>query len=135
MPDLHWFRRDLRIDDNPALAAAGPDAVAVFIHDPRLAGVGRVRQDYLDAAIKELNTQRPLLRRHGEPGAELLALARESGARRVYCAGDSTPFAARRDDAVEAVLAAHGIELRRIDSPFAVPPGELRTQAGAGFRV
>ncbi len=127
MPDLHWFRRDLRIDDNPALAAAGPDAVAVFIHDPRLAGVGRVRQDYLDAALKELNTQRTLVRRHGEPGAER--------ARRVYCAGDSTPFAARRDDAVEAVLAAHGIELRRIDSPFAVPPGELRTQAGAGFRV
>jgi deoxyribodipyrimidine photolyase len=31
MPALHWFRRDLRICDNPALAAAGPDAVGVFI--------------------------------------------------------------------------------------------------------
>ncbi len=135
MPDLHWFRRDLRIEDNPALDAAGPDAVAVFVHDPRLAGIGKVRQEYLAGALEELAGMRTLSIRHGDPAAELIDLARTHGARQVFCTGDNTPFASNRDDAVQAGLAREGIALRRVDSPFAVPPGELRTQSGGGFRV
>lgn len=135
MPAIHWFRRDLRVADNPALAAAGPDAHAVFIHDPKLAGVGAVRSEYLRRALAQLSAQRPLTVTSGDPAAVLAALAREQGARTVFCTADTTPFAATRDESVARALAAEGVELRAIDSPYAVPPGQLRNQAGAGFRV
>ena len=40
-PVIVWFRRDLRIADNPALteaAAAGAPVVPLYIHDERLDG-------------------------------------------------------------------------------------------------
>jgi deoxyribodipyrimidine photo-lyase len=135
MPAVHWFRRDLRIGDNPALEQAGPDAVCVFVHDPRLAGVGSVRREYLHRALRELTAIRPVLERTGDPAEELLRVARDHGARDVYCTADTTPFATRRDEDVAARLREHGVELHLVDSPYAVPPGELRTKAGGGFRV
>ena len=38
MPSLLWFRRDLRLGDHPALAAAAEDrdVLACFVLDPRL---------------------------------------------------------------------------------------------------
>jgi deoxyribodipyrimidine photo-lyase len=135
MPSLHWFRRDLRISDNPALAAAGADAVGVFIRDPRLRGVGTVRAGYLDQALEELQAQRPLVVRAGDPATVLQELAAEYGAKAVYCTGDTTPFAGRRDRAVAAALASAGITLHTVDTPYAIPPGEVLNGSGAPYRV
>jgi deoxyribodipyrimidine photo-lyase len=134
MPDIHWFRRDLRVTDNPALESAGRDATRVFIRDPGIRVHG-VRARYLDAALNELAEQCDLQVLPGDPAQVLLELARREGATQVFCTGDTTPYARRRDARVAAVLAEHGIELIEVDSPYAVPPGELRTQAGQGFRV
>ncbi|MGH3429573.1 MAG: deoxyribodipyrimidine photo-lyase [Terriglobales bacterium] len=50
-PRVMWFRRDLRLSDNPALlAAAGEDhpVAPVYIWDPdREGGYGDVHQAYL----------------------------------------------------------------------------------------
>ncbi len=135
MPALHWFRRDLRICDNPALAAAGPDAVGVFIRDPRLRGVGAVRTEYIDEALRELGEQRPLVVRAGDPASALLDLAAEYGATDVYCTGDTTPFARRRDGEVADALAAAGITLHTVDTPYAIPPGEVLNGSGSAYRV
>jgi deoxyribodipyrimidine photo-lyase len=135
MPAIHWFRRDLRVADNPALDAAGADAHAVFIHDPRLARVGAVRSGYLSEALTQLAAQRSLTVCSGDPADVLIELAREHGARTVFCTADTTPFATARDEAVSRALQAEGVELRSVDTPYAVPPGELRNQAGDGFRV
>jgi deoxyribodipyrimidine photo-lyase len=135
MPAIHWFRRDLRVGDNPALEQAGADAVGVFIHDPRLAGVGAVRRRYLDGALEELGGIRPLEIRAGDPADILIALAAQCGARDVFCTADTTGFAARRDAGVAQRLAAEGIRLHMVDTPYAVPPGELHTKSGGGFRV
>ncbi|MBK6764495.1 MAG: deoxyribodipyrimidine photo-lyase [Micrococcales bacterium] len=135
MPAIHWFRRDLRAGDNPALEAAGPDAVGVFIHDPRLAGTGEVRRHYLDEALAELGEHRRLLVLRGDPATVLQQVAGEVGATQVFCTDDTTPFARRRDDAVASALAGYGITLRRVDTPYAVPPGELRNGSGNPYRV
>ncbi|MGF2952986.1 deoxyribodipyrimidine photo-lyase, partial [Mycobacterium sp. THU-M116] len=51
MPTLLWFRRDLRLGDHPALAAAAADrgeVLACFVLDPRLeASSGRRRLQFL----------------------------------------------------------------------------------------
>lgn len=128
-PALHWFRRDLREFDNPALAAAGP--VRVFVYDPHFGAVGEPRARYLRTALAELD----VIEVAGDPAAELIALARSQQTDRVVCTGDATPYATRRDEAVQQQLAAHGITLDFIDTPYAIPPGEVRNQAGAGFKV
>lgn len=134
MSAIHWFRRDLRLSDNPALEAAGPDATAVFIRDPGL-GVGGIRSTYLEAALTELGAARKVETHVGDPGAVLVEIAQREGASTVFCTGDTTPYARRRDARVAAILAEHGVTLVEVDSPYAVPPGELRTQSGGGFRV
>ncbi len=135
MPCLHWFRRDLRTSDNPALAAAGPDAVGVFVHDPRLRGVGAVRDGYLAEALDELGSERALVVRAGDPAQVLLELAAQYGATDVYCTGDTTPFARHRDQQVSQALAAQGVTLRAVDSPYAIPPGEVLNGSGSAYRV
>ena len=50
MTAIHWFRRDLRLADNPALLAAGAggDVVGVFVLDDRLwHAAGEPRRAYL----------------------------------------------------------------------------------------
>ena len=131
MGALHWFRRDLRTFDNPALEAAGHDAIRVFVRDPHFAQVGSPRARYLDQALIGLDA----VEATGDPARELIALAKAHGADRVYCTGDATPYASKRDERVRNALAEGGVALHVIDSPYAIPPGEVRNQAGAGFRV
>ncbi len=135
MPALFWFRRDLRVSDNPALDAAGADAVGVFVRDPALRGVGRARDQYLQDALDELASQRLVVVRAGEPGAVLRELAAEHGAEDVFCTGDTTPFARRRDADVQRVLHDAGVRLHTVDTPYAIPPGEVLNGSGSPYRV
>ncbi len=80
MPAIHWFRRDLRVGDNPALEAAGSDAVGVFVRDPALR-VGAVRARYLDDALEELARSRRVEIHTGDPADVLADLAETHGAR------------------------------------------------------
>lgn len=145
MPSIHWFRRDLRLADNPALLAAvddaraaGDDVVALFVLDPRLWPTsGRNRRAYLARSLAALDaaTDGRLVVRHGDPADVVPAVARATGARTVDVAAAHEPYGRRRDAAVEEALAADGATLRRTGSPYAVAPGRLRTQGGTPFQV
>jgi deoxyribodipyrimidine photo-lyase len=136
-----WFRRDLRLTDNPALRAAveGHDRlVALFVHDPvlvRPAGPNRLvfLHDCLDALDADLDGL--LVERDGDPVEVVPALAAEIEAAAVYVAEDFGPHGSRRDDAVEAALVDAGRTLERVGSPYAVPPGTLFTKGGGHFKV
>ncbi len=56
---IFWFRRDLRLSDNPALLAALDDAdevIPLFIMDDEIAErAGAHRRAYLAASLKELD--------------------------------------------------------------------------------
>jgi deoxyribodipyrimidine photo-lyase len=120
---LVWFRRDLRLADNPALQAALASAelvVPVFCLDQRLLH-GRhssgPRTQFmleslsdLDAGLRDAGSG--LLIRHGDPAQQLIELARAVGAESVHAAVDAGPFARGRDRAVQSRLKAAGIELR-----------------------
>ncbi len=110
-----WVRRDLRLADNEALAAALASAervVPVFVRDPRLvdhAAVSGRRLAFLYGGLSALDADlrargSRLIVRTGEPELELLRLARELGAHTVFAEADATPFATRRDAWVAAVL-------------------------------
>jgi deoxyribodipyrimidine photo-lyase len=136
-----WFRRDLRLADNPALheaAAAHDRLVALFVHDPALAGpAGANRLAFLGGCLDALDADLDgaLVERRGDPVSVVPRLAAEVEAEAVYVAEDFGPYGVGRDDAVERALVGHGRTLERVGSPYAVPPGTLFTKGGTPFKV
>ncbi len=138
-----WFRRDLRLSDNPALveACAGTGVLPLFVLDPALwEPAGPSRRWYLAGSLRALSTS---LHRHhtrlcvlrGDPVEQVVRAAREVGADQVHVAADYGPYGHRRDVAVEKALAAHGVELVRTGSPYAVAPGRVRNGSGDPYKV
>ncbi len=143
MPSVMWFRRDLRLSDNPALVEASADdgVLPLFVLDPVLWGpAGPPRRAYLAASLRSLDAA--LHRRRarlsvtrGGPVRQVVLAAREVGADRVHVAADYGPYGRRRDEEVERALTQHGIELVRTGSPYAVAPGRVTSGAGEPYRV
>jgi deoxyribodipyrimidine photo-lyase len=142
-----WFRRDLRLADNPALldacrtGADGGGVLPLFVLDPALWGPsGASRRSYLARSLTALDAS---LRRRGgglsvgsgDPVQAVVDAAREVGASRVHVAADYGPYGHRRDGAVEAALAEVGIELVRTGSPYAVAPDRVKNGSGAPYQV
>ncbi|MDN4159888.1 cryptochrome/photolyase family protein [Nocardioides abyssi] len=143
-PTVMWFRRDLRLRDNPALleaCAEGP-VLPLFVLDPHLWGpAGPSRRAYLAASLRSLDAS---LRDLGAPGLQVVrgdpvrrvpAAARAVGAERVHVAADFGPYGRQRDEAVEAALGEAGVGLARTGSPYVVPPGTVHNGSGDHYRV
>jgi len=136
-----WFRRDLRLADNPALLAALADhdeVTPLFVVDPLLVGrSGAPRLAYMCDALAALDDSmgRALVYRHGDPVDVVASLAAEVKADAVYAAEDFAPYGRRRDAAVAARLEADGRRLVLVGSNYAVAPGSVRKDDGGSYSV
>jgi deoxyribodipyrimidine photo-lyase len=135
-----WFRRDLRLRDNPALLAAceAGRTVPLFVLDPVLwERAGPARRAYLAGSLRALDASLDgsLVVRRGDPREVLPAVAEEAGASTVHLAADFAPYGSRRDEQVEERLATTGVELHRLGSPYAVAPGRVRNGSGDPYKV
>jgi deoxyribodipyrimidine photo-lyase len=135
-----WFRRDLRLDDHPALLAAAGSAdkvLALFVLDPALLASGGRRTARLRASLTALceDLDGALVIRTGDPVEVVPALAAEVGAREVHISRETTPYGRRRDDRVAARLRALGVAFRPTGSPYAAGPGSVCNVEGAPYRV
>jgi deoxyribodipyrimidine photo-lyase len=132
-----WFRRDLRVVDNPAWSAAtraGTEVLPVFVLDPVLIDTaGPFRRDAVLGAVVALDDALDG-RLHlvaGDPVVEIPRLARELDAT-VYLNRDVTPYAAARDAEVTRALATSP----EVHCGNVVhPPGEITTAEGSVPRV
>ncbi len=143
---LHWFRNDLRLRDNTALAALVSQVEAwlpVFVLDPRLVagprrGEARMRflLDCLGRLGRDLEKRGvPLLVREGRPEQLLPRLLRETGAQVLSFNEDVSPFARRRDSAVQsAVERSGGRVLTRLDH-VVYRSSEVRSGSGGAYAV
>lgn len=134
-----WFRRDLRLADHPALtsaAAQGP-VVGLFVVDPHLwVGAGAARRAWLAASVLALREAADdLVVRVGDPADVVPEVARSVGASTVHVTAETTPYGRTRDARVAAALARHGITGRPSGSPYAAPPGTVRTKQGTPYQV
>jgi deoxyribodipyrimidine photo-lyase len=142
-----WFRRDLRIEDLHALAAAvaaagdGGVMVPLFVIDPALWDrAGANRRWFLRGALAALNealTERGsrLILRYGDPIEVVPAVAAEIGAATVFHSQDVGVYGRRRDEDVATALTDDGRALVEADSPWVVPAGTVHTKTGDGFKV
>jgi deoxyribodipyrimidine photo-lyase len=136
-----WFRRDLRVGDQPTFLAAADsaaEALALFVLDPALIRPsGAARLAFLHGCLRALDGALGgrLLVVHGDPADLVPRVAEAVGAATVHVAADFGPYGHRRDEAVEKALADAGRELVRTGSPYAVAPGRVRKADGELFRV
>lgn len=139
MTGLVWFRRDLRLDDNPAWSAATSDhdaIVALFVVDPLLwEGSGahrriqlRAHLESLDAALAEQGGR--LKVRRGRPVDVVKEEASRGAA--VYWNDDYSPYATKRD---AAVAAAVDVPIHRFHGNVVHAPETIFTDSGTPYRV
>ncbi|XP_051964071.1 cryptochrome circadian regulator 3a isoform X1 [Xyrauchen texanus] len=119
---IHWFRKGLRLHDNPALleAVSGADTVrCVYFLDPWFAGssnlgVNRWRfllqcLDDLDSNLRKLNSRLFVIR--GQPANVFPRLFKEWKISRLTFEYDSEPFGKERDAAIKKLAMEAGVEV------------------------
>ncbi len=143
---LLWFRRDLRLDDHPALLAAAHgsdehaqrDVLGVFVADDGLLRAsGAPRRQFLAGCLEQLSTAMDgrLLIVSGRPADVVPDLAAAVGADTVHVSADYGPYGGSRDRRVEAVLHEQGVDLVATGSAYAVAPGRIRKPDGTPYAV
>lgn len=138
MTSLLWFRRDLRLRDHPALAAAAQsgDVLGCFVLDPRLeASSGPRRLQFLGDSLRRLNEDLGgrLLVTRGRPEERIPKLAKEIDASGVHISEDFAPFGRRRDEKVRDALGA--VPLVPTGSPYLISPGRVTKDDGTPYKV
>ena len=110
MRSLHWFRKDLRLDDNAALSEAVHDAqhdvVPFYASDPAWFARGDIaptRVRFVLGALTELSAAiaargSRLALAHGDPAKVVLRAARAVQADAVYWNDEYEPAARARDE-------------------------------------
>jgi deoxyribodipyrimidine photo-lyase len=143
---LVWFRRDLRLSDNPALTAAvaaSDRIVPVYVHAPEEEAPwapGAASRWWLHhslAALADELRQRgvQLTVRRGPAIPALAQLARAVGARRVVWNRLYDPATVARDTRAKAELRALGLECESYNAALLHEPWEIRTGQGGPYRV
>ena len=140
-PALVWLRRDLRLLDNPVLAAAAASGMAVipvFIDDePQLGGAARwwrgrslaALGNALDAIGSKLTLRR------GDALDHLMSLVDETGAREIHFNRRFEPAGLADDARIMTDLRGRGIEVHEHDGNRLHQPWSLKTLKGDPFRV
>jgi deoxyribodipyrimidine photo-lyase len=143
---LLWFRRDLRLDDHPALQSAlrgGHRIVPVYVHAPEeeapwspgAASLAWLRRSVaaLDESLRARGSR--LILRVGPSLAALQQLIEDTGAEAVYWSRRYEPASIARDAAVKQALRAHGIHVESHNSALLCEPWTVATKQGDPYRV
>jgi deoxyribodipyrimidine photo-lyase len=138
---IWWIRRDLRLGDNQALAAAlgaAETVIPVFILDPQLLSssyAGQPRLAFLldglralDASLRKRGSA--LVVRRGDPLEALTRLRAETGAEAIFSEADVSPYARQRDTRVAA-----GLPLSLVPGVTVFPPDLVLKQDGTPYTV
>src|SRR5581483_5004101 len=141
------FTCDLRVRDNPVLAAAGEERdqlVPAFVLDDRLlAGSCGApnRVAFLRDCLRDLDASlrargAGLVVRRGDPVEEALALAHRFDAQAIYTSADTTPYARERNARLARACREERVELVALGTSAALAPGAVLPTGGGGhYRV
>jgi deoxyribodipyrimidine photo-lyase len=142
----HWFRRDLRLEDNAPLYYAlksGRPVRCVFIFDENILSplpADDARVAFIHRQILRLNEQlQPygsgVETFYGKPVEIWERLLQERTIDAVYAGQDYEPYARQRDAAVDALLARRGARLMLFKEHLIFHQDEILSDAGKPYTV
>jgi deoxyribodipyrimidine photo-lyase len=145
MTQILWLRRDLRLSDQPALAAAvrsGEPVIPVYILDDdtpkhrKMGGASRWWLHHslvsLDADLRKAGSR--LILRRGKSDEILSELAKETGASAIHCLRHYEPWWRNAEKAVAKGL-PDGCEFHCHDGNYLMPPGSVTTGSGGQYKI
>lgn len=144
---LVWLRRDLRLNDHRALAAAcgsGAQVFVAFVFDTTILGTLDNPDDRrltfihdslaeVDAALRARGAR--MLVAHGDPAVEIPRLVKALGVSSVWTNKDYEPSAIARDAAVAATLQAAGVAFTALKDQVVFEEREVLTKTGGVYKV
>lgn len=145
-PVIVWFRQDLRIADNPALAAAVDSErpiLAVYILDEESDGIrphGGASRWWLHQSLESLAAGLAarglkLILRRGAAAEVLSDLIEESDAGAVYWSRCYEPWAVARDTAIKEQLKSGDVAAESFNGSLLLEPWQIETQQGGPYKV
>jgi len=145
MTSIVWFRRDLRLGDNPALyhAASAGKVVTVFIHDPEADAPwapGSASRWWLHHSLTSLSRDihehgNSLIIRQGDTLKTLIELCQQTGANKIYWNRLHEPQARNLESQLIAALTKHGIQTQSFNSQLLYNPDAILNKSGKPYRV
>jgi deoxyribodipyrimidine photo-lyase len=141
MRGIVWFRRDLRLHDQPALTAACAECdevIPLFVFDEPLLqshDFGSACVNFMIASLEQLASSLTglglrLLWRRGEPVEEVIRAARDWKVDVVYWNRDYEPGAMKRDRLVRQCLEKLGMAARTFKDHVVFEASEVRGATG-----
>lgn len=143
---LVWFRRDLRVHDNPALLAGSlvaEDVVPVYVYAPEEEGQfqpGRCSRwwltkslESLDEDLKSMYSSRLMCFRASDSGAMLETLVKEFDADGVFFNHLYDPISMVRDNEVKTMLCEKNIMCQSFNSDTLREPWNVVNEGGMPF--
>ncbi|URD90488.1 cryptochrome 2 [Musa troglodytarum] len=139
-----WFRRDLRIEDNPALATAAKDGrvLPVFVWCPSEEGQffpGRVSRwwlkqslEHLDQSLRSLGAPFVFIRAESTLAALLQCIGTVGATRLVYN-HLYDPVSLARDHKIKSQLENLGISVQSFNGDLLYEPWEIYDESGLAF--
>ncbi|WP_049971076.1 cryptochrome/photolyase family protein [Haladaptatus cibarius] len=138
--NLHWHRRDLRVEDNRALSSGDP-VVPVFVFDREvLAHAAPPRVSFMLSALESLRESYrerggDLLVVHGDPREEIPRIADSLDVEQVVWNRDYSGLAKRRDSEVRDALSDEEIVQQSFHDSLLHTPGSITTNQGDYYSV
>ncbi len=140
-----WLRHDLRLDDNPALAAAAARGAVVpaFIWAPEEEAPwepGAASRWWLHQSLEQLSAAfakagTPLVIRRGPSLDALRKLAQETNATHVAWNRRYEPAVIKRDTGIKQALAADGLDVESFNGALLFEPMHVATKEGKPYQV
>ncbi len=141
MATIVWFRRDLRLSDNPALSYGvrrGP-IVPLYVADDKSKdplATGSASDWWLHHSLSDLRSRLGgLVLEQGDAQNVLTQLVKQTGADCVVWNRLYEPNAIQRDKAIKTGLRQSGIDVRSFNASLLVEPWQVNTKSGGPFKV
>ncbi len=142
MTNLVWFRQDLRVADNPALAHAAKQGkvACLYILDeteaPQGRPIGSASRWWVHHSLKRLEKSLGgLILMRGDPQEILPKVVKDVGADGVYWNRCYEPYAIERDTAIKRRLTDDGLDVKSFNGNLLFEPWEIETQSGDPYKV
>jgi len=141
-PIIVWFRRDLRLSDNPAIEAAvssGHPIIFLFIKDARVDGLGAAAKWRLGLSLENLSARvrdagGEVVFRSGSPLDVIREIVAETGAVGLHYCRDYTPQAIKRDTETKNNLSGE-MTVQSHMGALLFEPWTVRNGAGSFYKV